>query len=245
MDGLESSFHQSTHITASNTEFTDSFNQAQILYAKNEYIEALRFYFIALRKCEAQDARLFEVFKNIGNILVKHGDLDGAEENYNKAFAINSNSDVLMVNFGTLELQKQNLEPAKERFRKAVELNAQNPNAWTGLALVHREFGDHELAWANIESALDLNSTHEAAIEMAIAWGVKDSKFSQLIDRLECYLKINPSEAMSLQLAKVLICSGRIERSVATLKEILQKNQNSTEAQNLARMLNQTNEVRA
>ncbi|MCB9024990.1 MAG: tetratricopeptide repeat protein [Bdellovibrionaceae bacterium] len=157
---------------------------------------------------------LFVTYKNLGNILVRSADLDGAEEFYNKAYTLNPDSDVLLVNLGTLEMQKPNLEKALERYRMAVDVNSSNPRAWIGLALVHREFGDLELSWGNLEKSLDIDPCDETAIELMVEWGVKESKFEALIKRLEAFLLINSkNSSIAETYARVLIVGGRLEKA--------------------------------
>ncbi|MBX3041666.1 MAG: tetratricopeptide repeat protein, partial [Bdellovibrionaceae bacterium] len=134
--------------------FESVFNQAQALYRLNKDAEALNLYYEALSILSDEHPALFEIHKNMGNIFVRSGDYEGAEESYNKAYRIDSESDALMVNFGTLEIQRGDKGRALSCFRQAVELNPSNDRAWAGLAMIHHEFGDHDLAWGNLERAL-------------------------------------------------------------------------------------------
>ena len=70
-------------------------------------------------------------------------------------------------------------------FRRAVELNDSNDKAWVGLGLIHREFSDVELSWANIEKALDINPKNESAIRLVAEWAQKDNENEKAISRIE------------------------------------------------------------
>ena len=183
---------------------------ADVLYGLGRNAEALNIYNEMLLDLADEEAELFKVYKAIGNIFVRQGDLEAAEENYNKAFSIDPQSDVLLVNYGTLEIQRGHIQQALERYRQALLLNDKNEKAWVGLALIHREYGDKELGWGNIQKALDLDPSNNTAIQLMADWAVKDHRLPEVIERLEKYLSINDQDSeRSLLLAKLLFISGR------------------------------------
>lgn len=161
---------------------------ADALYNIGHEQDAEIHYKLALGMIDYESPLLFNIHKNLGNIYVKAGDFDSAEENYNKAYILCPHSDALFVNFGTLELQRGDLETAHERFRSAVDLNAQNDKAWVGIALIHRSKGDFELAWANLERALDLNPQNKIALRIFVGWSFEDHQIDKAIERLDAYL---------------------------------------------------------
>lgn len=171
--------------------------------------EAMNAYYEALALLRDEDPRVFEVYKNMGNIFVRRGDFEGAEEFYNKAHIVKSDSDTLFVNFGTLEVQRGDFEKARQAFRRAVELNPDNDKAWTGLALVHNEFGDHDLACANIERAIDLNPANRTAVHLAAHWAVRDLQPQRAIPWVQDYLACaEGDDEMSLVMIQ-LFCAIR------------------------------------
>ena len=187
---------------------------AECLYLMQRDQQALEAYRESLRLVIKDQPRLFETYKNIGNIHTRAGDLDAAEEFYNKAYAICAESDALLVNYGTLEIQRGHFSEAVERFRRAVEINKENDRAWTGLAILHRQMGDAELAFGNIERALDINANNRTALRLQVDWAAQDSVLSTSRARLENYLAENGEDAeMSFTLAKVLTHQGRFARS--------------------------------
>jgi len=221
--------------------FLNHFNLAQDLYLKGLDDAALEAYLAVLKVSEFDSPKLFEVNKNIGNIFLKRGDYDSAEEYYNKAYTLSPDSEVLLINLGTLEVQRQNFEKALERYRRAVEINVCSDKAWLGLALVHREYGDQELAWANLERAFDINPTNETAMELALQWGVKDSRFKALIAIFEEYFRLAPNDNMAkLNFAKVLICSGRFDAARRQLCKMANCIDVAEETSELIRLLNKS-----
>lgn len=183
---------------------------------------ALQCYVELLSRVDVAEERRFEAYKNLGNIHVRSGDFDAAEECYDKAYTINPSSDVLMVNYGTLEIQRENIEAAIERFRQAVQLNPNSDKAWVGLAMVHRHMGDFELSQANIERALDINPKNRTALNLLIEWEAKADRFSSSITRLQNYLSIESEDAeMSFTLAKIFAHSNRIDEANLEMSRVL------------------------
>ncbi len=144
--------------------FDSSFVKAQVEYEMGLDDQSLQSYFESLSYVAEEKVELFDIFKNIGNIYVRKGDFESAEEFYNKAYSFNNHSDILYVNYGILEMQRGDLNKAKDRFRTALHVNGRNDKAWTSLAMVHFEFGDEDLGAANLKKALDFNPNNKTAI---------------------------------------------------------------------------------
>lgn len=179
--------------------------------------EASRHLQEALLVAPEDDAGIFEIFKTLGNIFVRRGDFDSAEENYNKAYRLKPESDVLLVNLGTLCVQKQDWEGAVARFRSALELNLTNDKAWVGLAIGHRMKGDFELAWGNLEAALEYNPLNEAALTLALDWAPTDGTESRALEMLRAFL-IEGGWNEKFSLAFAWLCWRRGERNLARLE---------------------------
>lgn len=187
------------------------------------YVEdALGAYRQALSFSYVTENELFPIFKNMGNIFLKMGDPDAAEEHYNKAYTINPDSDVLLVNFGSLAMYRGNYDNALARFREAVQLNDKNDKAWVGLAMIHREYGDVELAWANIEKALDISAFNESAIKLVCEWAMKDNELERAISRIRAYVAHHHRDSQAFMwLAKFLYFTGRLADALAQIERAL------------------------
>jgi tetratricopeptide (TPR) repeat protein len=192
-------------------------------YYTLEYLEDARhFYQRAITAGLLDPIELFDVYKNLGNVQLKLGDIISAEENYNKAYTIQPDSDALLVNFGSLSIYRGEYDKALARFREAVRLNDRNDKAWVGLAMIHREYGDCELAWANVEKALDIMPSQESAIKLVCDWAMKDNEIEKAILRLEAYLKVNDQDAMmSMWFAKFLYFTGRLDQAQVEIEKAL------------------------
>ncbi|MBX3021091.1 MAG: tetratricopeptide repeat protein [Bdellovibrionales bacterium] len=160
---------------------------------------------------------LFDVFKTLGNIFVRRGDLDSAEDSYNKAHRLQPDSDILYVNLGTLAVQRQNWDEAIEKFRFALGLNRSNDKAWVGLAIGHRMKGDAELAWGNIEAALEYNPLNETALTLALDWGISDSREFRVLELLRDFL-VEGGWSEKFSLAFAWLSFRRGDRFIAKLE---------------------------
>nr|BFD61846.1 hypothetical protein BdHM001_05270 [Bdellovibrio sp. HM001] len=211
---------------------------ATALYKAGRDQEALDKYYEALAVLTEETSTLFETYKNMGNIFVRQGDFDGAEEYYNKAYTLNPQSDVLLVNFGTLEVQRNDYDKSLFCFRKAVEINPENDKAWVGLAMVHSQFGDLELAWANIESAIDINPQNRTAVHLAANWGLRDGKLQKAIEALQGYLaSVEEDEDMSLVLINLLCSAGQVDQALLEMERVLLWNPDHQEVRNLKKKI--------
>lgn len=218
--------------------------EAQALVAESLYLAerddmALAAYREILKKVVANQSLLFDIYKNVGNIHVRAGDFDAAEEFYDKAYTIQANSDVLLVNYGTLEIQRGNWGAAVERFRSAVEINPENDRAWVGLAMVHRTMGDLELGLANIERALDIRKGNRTALRLITDWTIQDHQISRAIGRLQDYVATEGAEDAEICfiLSKLFVQAGRLTEARIELERVLALDPGTEGADELARVL--------
>ncbi|MFN8847616.1 MAG: tetratricopeptide repeat protein [Bdellovibrionales bacterium] len=149
-------------------DFLSTYYLAQIEYQIGKDEQSLKNYFEALAFVHEPRSELFEIFKNIGNLFVRRGDFESAEEFYNKAYALKTDSDILLVNYGILEMQRGELNRARDRFRSAIQYNDRNDKAWVGLAMAHFDFGDEELGVANLKKAIDIDPQNRTALQLAL-----------------------------------------------------------------------------
>ncbi len=218
--------------------FESLFGLATALYKVGRDQEALDKYFEALSVLTEEDDNLFELYKNMGNIFVRQGDFDAAEEYYNKAYTVNTQSDVLLVNFGTLEVQRNDFDKSLYCFRKAVEINPENDKAWVGLAMVHNQFGDSELAWANLETALDIKPQNRTAAHLAANWGLRDGKTLKAIEAIQNYLgTVEEDEDMSLVLINLFCTTGQIDKALLEMERVLLWNPDHKEVRALKKKI--------
>lgn len=235
-------FDEALKVRAATVKFSCNFESvhklATLYYKLGKDEEAQSNYFEALSLLTEESDALFEIYKNIGNIMVRQGDFEGAEEYYNKAYTLNPSSDTLLVNFGTLEVQRQDFDKSLYCFRQAVAANPKNDKAWVGLAMVHAQFGDHALAWANLETAVDINPANRTAVLLLANWGVRDHREAQSIEVLQSYLgRVEFDEDMSLALINLYCSNSQIAEAKLECERVLLWNPDNQEVASLREKL--------
>jgi len=204
------------------THFLSVYSLAQIEYQLGLDDKSLQSYFELLSLVEDSRPELFEVFKNMGNIFVRKSDFESAEEFYNKAYAIKSHSDILLVNYGVLEMQRGDLNKARDRFRSAVQLNSMNDKAWVGLAMVHFDFSDFDLGVANLKKALDIAPGNKTALNFAIQKMIQPEHQAFLIEAMQNYLSVDEfDEDVSCQLIQKFFQAGRIDLALLETQRLI------------------------
>ncbi len=147
---------------------------AECLFKMNDFPTALKILHQVLDDIDPKNPVLFDVYKTMGNIYLKCGDIEAAEEKYNQANAIDSTNENLMVNYGVLAIQKSDYIEAKHRFAAVIQQNQASDLAWVGLALIHRHFGDMDLSRACLLRAIDENPYNKVAISHFYQWSIQD-----------------------------------------------------------------------
>jgi tetratricopeptide (TPR) repeat protein len=178
----------------------DQQNQTSLLVAAADMYESVGDFPAAL-KClhqacdlvEDADPILFDIYKGMGNLYLKAGDADAAEEKYNQAYGLNDEDESLLVNYGVLAIQREKYDKARDRFSQVIHLNKSNDVAWVGLALVHRACSDHELARACLLRALDENQTNKIAMTQFYDWCEQDGVDAGQ-DYLQAYIEKKPED---------------------------------------------------
>ena len=161
---------------------------AETFYLANRYLEAIevldRYFQMAGEHC----SHLHEAFQLYGNAFVHLGDYDGAEEAYNKAFLIQPDSGELLISYGILELKRRNFLNAKKKFQESIVIDKKNDRAWLGLSVAYRYLGDFDLAWGNLQRALDINVQNPLSQDLFVQWSVEQKdwlKICGFIKKLE------------------------------------------------------------
>jgi tetratricopeptide (TPR) repeat protein len=190
---------------------------AQTEYALELLEDSFNHLHSALMVAPEDGDELFMAFKTLGNIHVRWGDWDSAEETFSKAHRLKPDSDILQVNFGSLQIQRQRFDLALEHFRCAVQLNSENDKAWVGLALCHRMKGDLELSWGNLEAAIQRNPLNETAMGLLLDWGVHEGRELQVHEYLKDFL-VRGGWSEKLSLAFVYTSWRRGDVAVAQLE---------------------------
>jgi len=100
--------------------FNASFNLADAVYKQERYKEASAL-FDALKDNAPNDENLAKVYHNLGNSLVKEGELDEAISAYKSALRINPNDNETRHNLALSKQQKQEQEKEEEEEEEEEE----------------------------------------------------------------------------------------------------------------------------
>jgi tetratricopeptide (TPR) repeat protein len=150
------------------------------------------------------------------------GDLDSAEENYNKAHTLRPHSDALHVNMGSLWYFRVDLRKAFEHFKMAVDINPYNDRAWCGVALVARDKKDKVWAKEMILKSLDINPVNLVALQQLVSWALEDKEYKNAIERVMLYtFEVQNDVSMMYTLAGLLFQSGQVLEAELELERIL------------------------
>lgn len=155
---------------------------------------------------------LLSTYKNIGNVYLKLGEIDLAEEFFHKAFRLNPDDVIILTNLGVLNYIKRDLEIAKDNLRTALKININNSKTWAVLAMVHAEFGDRELSWGNLMKAIELDPFNKSALQLLCELAESDFEFSSVQSCLCDYLESNNfDEDVSHWLVSILVKRNMFE----------------------------------
>lgn len=203
-------------------DFEEVASLGHIHYKCHQDQKAKEKYFEALSLVVETSSALFDVYKNLGNIFVRERDFEQAEDFFHRAFAMNSNSDILYVNYGTLEIQKGDWLKAKSHFQKALEIQPRNDKAWVGLAMIHASFQEMPLAWANLETALEIFPGNKTAVLLFASWSVKEQKVSQATEAHIQYLDSQDFDLdVSTSLVHLFCLENRFDLALMELERAL------------------------
>ena len=140
-----------------------------------------------MQDVSTHDLNLKQLHKT-GDKFLKHKDLESAKKCYQKVFAGLGGVDAaLCLSLSLLSGEAGQLQPALIYARKALNLEPGNFKAWILLALLHREYGDVELAWGNLRIALDRNPQSPLTLNIAQSWAREDRDFRPIIQMVESF----------------------------------------------------------
>jgi len=203
-------------LAATEKNYEDLTLLSQLEYDEGNYTDCLKCIDLALEVRGRELKGLQLLYRLRGACLIQVGLLDQAEDSLYEALEHPGETDQVLVNMGTLDIQRKSWESATVSFREAITYNSKNDKAWVGLALCHRFRGDHELAFGNLELALDISPKNETALGLLLAW-YGDKKEVSVQHRLLTYL-LDGGENENLWLAFIELSSRRGETRIARME---------------------------
>jgi tetratricopeptide (TPR) repeat protein len=109
-----------------------------------------------LTECLQLDPNNIWTYVLLGNIYAKHeNNLDVGVFYYEKGVSINPQDNILLNNYAALKMEQGKVTDAKELFEKALAADPSYPNAYYGLALLHKTMGSPDLALQILDKLYD------------------------------------------------------------------------------------------
>ncbi len=164
--------------------------QMDLMMSLNCHNEALDIGLLLQTKnlTEAEEKQLFH---NLTDIYIVFNDFEGLQEVLNQYQKASLQDAQGLFAQGLLHIHHDQAHQAILCLREAVRLNPSLDRAWVSLAIMHNKMGDMELALANIEKALDINSQNSVAVKCYAIWKEQLGEFKLACSKVSSYLQIN------------------------------------------------------
>ena len=175
----------------------------------------------------------YEINKELGECYLFMGEMDKAEEYYQKAAGSNGAHPDPYLGLATIALQRGELDKAWSFYSKAAEIEADDKSL-TGMALVELEMQKVEEAFNHLSLALDKNPENLIALYNLVRAGSVSGKLDNVVARLRAYLNADPNKVeVRYSLAGCLITLDRKDEAKAELNQILAANPANDAARDL------------
>ncbi len=193
--------------------------KSELLYKSNQFSEAHSLVELAMR--QASTEFLPRIYKIKGDLATQEKDFEAAFEYYAKAFSSGFQPTVIQSNLGVLCVRSGDLEAGIDYFREALMFDPKNDRAWTGIALIHKQKSDWELARAACEHALEINASNRTAAQLHAHICDQMGDPGRALEYLANYLaQIEFDEAMSVLFVHLAVKQGSRSNQIAARLEL-------------------------
>ncbi|WP_045215910.1 tetratricopeptide repeat protein [Desulfonatronovibrio magnus] len=175
----------------------------------------------------------YEINKELGECYLFMGELDKAEQYYQKAAGSNGVHADPYLGLATIAVQKGELKKAGTLYEKATKVEP-NDKAFAGLGLIETEIGSHDRAYNLFEQALKVNPGNLIALYGLVQTAYVLNKTETAIEYLENALEIDSSQVdVRFSLAGCLQSLGRTEDARNHIEAILENEPDNEPAKEL------------
>jgi tetratricopeptide (TPR) repeat protein len=174
------------------------FKKAELELKKGHTAEAEKLYI----KSIAMDPSLVESYAKLGAIYLNQEQFGKAELIYRKLVVAVSDDPVYLSNLGLALFHQEKYAEAKDFYEKAIELDPNRAGRFYSLARINHLMEEMDLAFANIEKALNLDPGNlDYGLTLA-HWQIEKDLHSEAKEVLENILKHWPENSDALSMLK-------------------------------------------
>jgi tetratricopeptide (TPR) repeat protein len=177
-------------IMTKSDRFDYALAQINLLMSLKRHNEALDIG-LTLQTRAATAAETRQLFHNLIDIYIVFNDFEGLQEVLNQYQSDSAQDALGLFAQGLLYIHNDQAEGAMNCLREAVRINPRLDRAWVSLAIMHNKMGDMELALANIEKALDINSQNPVAVKCYAIWKEQLGEYKSACQKVSSYLQEN------------------------------------------------------
>ncbi|MBN2331516.1 MAG: tetratricopeptide repeat protein [Deltaproteobacteria bacterium] len=155
----ETAFRQATEL---DPEYSDAHNNLGTLYLlSGDDAKAEESFRTALKNPLYRTPEL--AFNNLGKVLEKRGERQGAEQCYRRAISLKQNFPLAYYNLGLLLYQDGRFDDARVCLEKTTTLSPRQVDAWWWYGMASVQLGDHEKAREAFSQVLTMGQGTEWA----------------------------------------------------------------------------------
>lgn len=181
----------------------------------------------------------YEINKELGECYLFMGELDKAEQYYEKAANSNGTHPDPYLGLATVAVQRGDLQNALELYRKAAAIESSD-KALAGMALVEMEMGSQQEAFDHFVQALQKNPENLVALFGLVQAGHALDRLNSILAPLRNYLEMHPDKSeIRFTLAGCLVKLGEIGQAQEELQTLLDSDPGYDPAKELLLEINQ------
>lgn len=163
----------------------------------------------------------YEINKELGECYLFMGELDKAEQYYEKAANSNGTHTDPYLGLATVAVQRGNLQNALALYRKASSIEATDKSL-AGMGLVEMEMGAQKDAFDHFVQALQKNPENLVALFGLVQAGHSLDRLDKILAPLQDYLELSPDKSeIRFTLAGCLVKLGEVDKAQEQLHTLL------------------------
>ncbi|HDQ39843.1 MAG TPA: tetratricopeptide repeat protein [Desulfonatronum sp.] len=181
----------------------------------------------------------YEINKELGECYLFMGELEKAEQYYEKAANSNGTHPDPYLGLATVAVQRGDLRTALELYRKASSIEATDKSL-TGMGLVEMEIGAPEDAFDHFLQALQKNPENLVALFGLVQAGHSLERLQEILAPLRDFLELNPDKSeIRFTLAGCLVKLSEVGKAQEELNKLLENDPGYEPAKELMLQLTQ------